>query len=286
MKQKTLLFTAFALMLYVSLTSKITGPAAAGEGNKTGGPGSSNQTCNTTGCHTSGIGTTTGSFEIRKRFQPDSNMIVNSYVPDSMYTVKFTGSHPVNTKFGFQLMAVKINDSSNAGTFSNLPAKVHTTVVAGRTLMEHSDTLLKTGSNYEVTFTWKAPSSGSGQVRFYGVFNAVNGDGTPGGDQPSASIMLALAEALSVEDPGNAITFDAYPNPVVNTMNLRLKNVMGGTYNIAVFDSYGRRISTQEIKIPTGTASIPMHTANWSSGLHYVQLSRDGNQKVIPVIKQ
>ena len=59
--------------------------------------------------------------------------------------------------------------------------------MAGRTYIEHGAIGRATGVGSSGGFTWQfnwtAPSSNEGDVTFYGVFNAANGDGSNGGDK-------------------------------------------------------------------------------------------------------
>lgn len=286
MTKKVLLLTAFSTLTYLTLVSNKTGPATNGQGNKTGGPGSSGQTCSIAGCHSSGIGTTTGSFEVRKKFQPDSNAVVNSYLPDSLYSVKLIGSHTTLNKFGFQLSALKINDSSNAGTFSNLSPKVQATTAGGRNLLEHTDTMSKAGGGFEMSFTWKAPAKNSGQIRFYGIINAVNGDGASTGDKPSNTIMLALAESLNIPNTDNKKQLIIFPNPVNNVLNLEHKNAENGIYYITVYNAAGQKIVSEQITVKANAITHSVNTSQWNTGLYIIHLSHNSKEEVATVIKQ
>lgn len=284
MTKKVLLTTAFTALTFITLTSNKTGPATNGQGNKTGGPGSNGETCGMAGCHTSGIGTTTGAFEVRKRFKPDSNAIVNSYMPDSLYTVKFTGTHLTLTKFGFQLEVVKLSDSTNAGTISNLGPKVQSKTVGGRTLLEHTDTIA--GAQMSITFVWKAPSKNSGQVRFYGVVNAVNGDGTSANDKTSSPIMIGLAESLNTPYLTKENKFSIYPNPASAVLNIKRQATDNGSYEMQIINNSGQIVSTTNTEVNNGVLEHSVNTSSLASGLYMLRIAHNGEQQVMPFIKQ
>ncbi len=284
MTRKVLLTTALTALTFITLTSNKTGPATNGEGNKTGGPGSGGQTCATSGCHTSGIGTTTGAFEVRKRFSPDSNALVNSYLPDSLYTVKLTGMHPTLTKYGFQLEVLKLSDSANAGTISNLGAKVQSKTAGGRTILEHTDTI--NGSSMSITFVWKAPAKNSGQVRFYGVVNAVNGDGTSANDKPSSTIVQGLAESLNTPNVASENLLSIYPNPVAGMLNINRANAGNGAYQLQVINNNGQVVSTSNTTVSNGTLDYSLNTSALSGGLYMLRIMYNGEQQIVPFIKQ
>ncbi|MBS1771694.1 MAG: T9SS type A sorting domain-containing protein [Bacteroidetes bacterium] len=287
MKQRILLVSSTAILLCFILTSNKAGTADMGNGNKTGGPGSNNQTCGTSGCHSSSIGTTTGSFEVRKKFKPDSNSVVNSYIPDSPYTVKFIGWHPTLVSFGFQLIALKMSDSSQAGSFSNLQAKARMqTLPDGKIVLENSDTISKAGGGFETVFTWKAPSKNTGQIRFYGALVAANGDGTPINDQASSTILLALAEAVSVSDPNADNNFKIYPNPVSDIIHVVSQIASNGNYDIAVYDVWGRKIMTTTYTVMTNTMNLDIDAKEWAAGTYQIHIKNGELLKTITVMKQ
>lgn len=284
MTKKVLLTTALTALTVITLTSNKSGPASNGGGNKTGGPGSGGQTCGISGCHTSGIGTTTGGFEIRKRFKPDSNALVNSYMPDSLYNIKLVGAHTTLTKFGFQLEVVKMSDTTDVGIFSNLGPKVQATTVNGRNLLEHTDTI--SGSQMNVTFVWKAPAKNSGQIRFYAIVNAVNGDGTSANDKPSATVMHGLAESLNTPYVANQTALKIYPNPVEGMLNVNHTSISNGTYQLQIINNNGQVVSTTSIIVNNGTLDYSLNTSALSSGLYMLRIANDGQQQVVPFIKQ
>lgn len=284
MTKKVLLTTALTALTFITLTSNKTGPATNGQGNKTGGPGSGGQTCGMPGCHTSGIGTTTGAIEVRKRFKPDSNAVVNAYLPDSLYTVKFSGSHISLNKYGFQLEVLKLNDSSDAGTISNLSPKVQSKTVSGRTILEHTDTI--SGSQLTVTFTWKAPAKNSGQVRFYGIINAVNGDGTSANDKPSSTIMIGLAESLNTPNLAKENKFSIYPNPASTVLNIKRQAADNGSYEMQVLNNSGQIVSTTNTTVNNSALEHSINTSSLASGLYILRVAHNGEQQVMPFIKQ
>ncbi len=286
MIKKALLATSSFLFCTLIFMSNKSGPATNGQGIKTGGPGSAGLTCAASGCHTSGIGTTTGGFEIRKKFNPDSGAIVNTYIPDSLYLVRLSGSHSILTKFGFQIQAIKINDSGDVGIFSALGPKMQVVTIGSRKILENTDTISKVGSNVNIVFTWKAPPKNSGQVRFYGILNAVNGDGTSSNDQPSSTISFAMAESLNIPYNTNSGNLKTYPNPAIDIFNIENKYAANGDYQLQVINNTGQVIIRETFTVQNNLLSHKVTTTNWASGLYIIQLSHNGKQQVTTVVKQ
>jgi hypothetical protein len=116
---------------------------------------------------------------------------VTSYVPGMTYTIQVVGLNITSLPAcGFQLSVVKGTgtNQSQAGTFSGLPANVHTAVVNGITVVEHSSPIVGVGGVYTISFQWTAPAAGAGTISIYAVLNAVNQNGLNTGDEFNFSV--------------------------------------------------------------------------------------------------
>jgi hypothetical protein len=286
MKQKVLLFSAFIAMSCLIFTSNKSGTATVNEVNATGGPGSQGYKCSSAGCHNSGIGVTGGAFEVRKRFQPDSNTAVNSYIGDSLYTIHVAMNHTSYHVFGFQMEILKFDDSTSKGTVSNLGSKMTSFIVGGKTLIESKDTFKALGTAADAYFVWKAPPKNTGFIRFYGMITACNGDGTSWGDMVSNTIVFSLAEAVSVNHINNEIAFDVYPNPVVNTLQLHTTNAKNGVYAISMYDIHGRKVYNSSATITNGIMNEQIEMTNNPAGVYILNISTEGYQKTLSVLKE
>lgn len=287
MKQKVLLFTAFIGMCSVVFTSHKSGAGSMGQGNVTGGPGSGGLTCAVAGCHNGGLGTANGGFEVRKRFKPDSNAIVNAYYPDSLYTVRFNMSHSTLHVFGFQMEVLRLADSSNKGVFSNLGSKLHTLDVAGKTLLETIDTIKVAGTSADVYFTWKAPAKNTGMVRFYTSVIAANGDAAATGDVCGSGITYSLAEStVSAEDPLAQVQFKTYPNPVSNRLVIDSKQTPEGKYHVTVSDIYGKHINTSDIQVNNGVFYSEIDMSGMATGIYVVHIAGNQGYHSMTIIKE
>lgn len=289
MKQKILLFTAFASFLYVTLSSKTNGPGTAPTSiNCTGGPGST-QTCSSTSCHAGASGATTGLLELRKKSAGSSSTPVTTYQNDTTYivTLTCTNSSTIMTKFGFQMEAVDSASSSSVGTFSGLPTNVHSVTVAGKVLIEHSAPLSKSIPTGTVSFDWKAPSTGYGTVKMCGIVNSSNNGGDAFGDVPSSNLAVSYKNAAaSVGTIEQNINITAYPNPFIHSLNLKMEHVPTGVYAINAFDMHGKKIVEQQVNLNSGTTDLAIRTDNWALGYYIIQVTKDGYSEMIPVVKR
>ncbi len=281
--KRILLLTATSGLLYLTLSSNSVGPAAMGL-NATGSPGSSSS-CG--GCHGGGPGTTAAALQIRKLSTGPNGPIVTQYMPDTNYIVKVVGNHATLTHFGFQLTALK-TANTNAGTFSNLPGTVHSSTVGNKLIVEHATQLAKTNNQFEATFNWKAPASGTGTVTFYGIINAVNNNSQVGGDKPSPPFTIALSETTpaSVGNVEQLMRVEVYPNPVTTQLNVKTGNIEKGTYALSAYDLNGKQIFHTTLTITNAGQEASINTVDWASGIYHIQLSKGEIKKTIAVIKK
>lgn len=137
--------------------------------------------------------------------------VPSMYVPGKTYALELQVSHPEANRWGFQLTAVAGKDLHGAGDFAPIGQDRMTQRVASdvgnRVYIEHGAIGKATGVGQKNTFSWRfnwtAPSVSDGDVLFYGVFNAANGDGSNGGDKIYAPNSGLLATS---KGPAQAVT--------------------------------------------------------------------------------
>jgi uncharacterized repeat protein (TIGR02543 family) len=169
MKKKfTIYLLFFAAITFISLTpntgNKNSGQAPIG---RTGAPGEG--TC--AGCHSGGSYTGQILFEI-------GDEPITEYTPGETYTIAFTCDFNA-PRFGFSVTALNANDEP-AGDFTVLNDDNTSRAVAvnNRQYIGHKNA----NDNNVWEFEWTAPATDVGNVTFYYVINAANGDGGTGGD--------------------------------------------------------------------------------------------------------
>lgn len=279
--KRILLLTASSGLLYLSLTSASFGPGSQAL-NCTGSPGSTS-TCSS--CHGGGSGTTIANAEIRKLSTGISGPIVSQYQHDTTYIVKVVGNNINLSHFGFQLTALNTSNT-NAGTFQNVTGSMHIVAVGSKNIVEHTAPLAKTNSQYEATFQWKAPSTGTGNITFYGVINGVDNGGNATADKPSNPFTVILAQApTSVNELQLTAELTAYPNPFGSVLNIKMDNAANGVYTMAAFDINGKKVLSNAVTVSGKTYETSINTGNWAAGLYHIQLSKDGATKTIMVTK-
>ena len=206
----------------------------------TGSPNEFNsRTCSSQngGCHSGGGST----------FQQGlitSNVPDCGYTPGETYTITLTVSSPGRSEFGFSVSpqldggATAGSMISSAGTQLNGSGRYLTHTAAGTS---------ESSPNTRVwTFSWIAPSAGSGNVTFYAAFNASNNNNGSSGDLLFNS-NLTIFEGLQPEPP---VIFGESPACVGNIVNLSTN------YTSGIVWSPGNQ-SSQEIETTTaGTYQV------------------------------
>ena len=201
-----------SLVFLITLTSSImniSGPSAA----LTGAPitGSTNES-NCTNCH-SGTFITSGNSNLNKIFL-NGNFQGGGYIPDSTYTMSLSFKQAGISRYGFQITCISSTTNAPVGTLAiitgNNRAQKATATVGGNTRQyilhtnAGTDTIKKDSTRW--IFTWKAPSSNVGKVKFYAAVVASNSSGSDAGDivygksfEISPSSLLVTADAYSVD---------------------------------------------------------------------------------------
>jgi uncharacterized repeat protein (TIGR02543 family) len=167
-KNFTIYLLFFAAIIFISLKPH-TGDKNSGQApiGRTGAPGEG--TC--AGCHSGGSYTGQILFAL-------GDETITEYTPGETYTIAFTADYNA-PRFGFSLTALNANDEP-AGDFTVLNDDNTSKAVAvnNRQYIGHKNA----NDNNEWEFEWTAPATDVGNITFYYVINAANGDGGTGGD--------------------------------------------------------------------------------------------------------
>lgn len=273
---KKILLTSLSLgIAYISLTSKVSGPANALSANLT------KTSCGGSGCHAAGSPSITTGIAITPEGSglPISN---GRYTPNTTYTVVLTGfntSSSTLSKFGFQIAATK-SDGTQAGTLSAAPTGTAIRTVSGISILEHS-LALNQGTlpgSYSVTFKWKAPAAGAGAISFNYVVMGVNADNTKDFDIPSPSRATVFNETpASINENINNIASTVYPNPCSNVLNI--ETASSTQFMATVYDIAGRQVIA-----PSQQNSIDVSAL--TNGLYMLRLQSEEGQQTVNFIKQ
>ncbi len=273
---KQLLFISPLVILGVAMDiSSNSAPASS-----TGAPGEVD--CTTSGCHStfkvnSGPGATTMSFE-------DG---MTEYTPGKTYTINVDVNQASLIRFGFQLVAIKDKDNSNAGQLSPIDASRNQITkgygkFAERKYMTYTykSTEALTVGNGHWSFNWTAPATNEGPVTFYLSGLAANNDGMDIGDYCyTTSLKLGSPQ---VQDLNTAFSFSAFPNPVKDNITATYFLPENSDVKIEMIDLQGKiteELLSEQQQAGPYRVSLSL-TKKYAPGVYFMSFKSNGNTSI------
>ena len=184
----------FLFTLYLIVSDVLNNNASSNTGGApavhTGSPGDGNVTC--TSCHA-------GPLPVVQTGWITSNIPASGYVPGSTYAITATATRSGHTKFGFEISPLNIG-----GTLlgSMVLTNTETQLVGSSKYITHTATGTSGSGSKTWSFNWTAPSTGTGNVIFYGAFNVTNNNNGSSGDTIYKST-LSVSECTVATQPGS-----------------------------------------------------------------------------------
>lgn len=247
---------------HASTIYKSSGAAANGLGDRTGSPLSSG-TC--ASCHSG------GSFapSISLNVTDNGGNPITDYVAGEEYNLSFIVNSGSGTPGGYGMQATALlTDNTAAGTFSTPSSNAQVVAVSGRSYFEHN----VRSATASFTSKWTAPASGAGAITFYFIGNAVNGNGSTSGDQPSSATTLTLNETLSTSDFVFQKNIKLEQNPIKDALKINLTDNYE-TIALELFDVSGKSVYS---KTYTNVSAIN-ESLNIPSGVYFIKLKNENN---------
>jgi len=251
--------------------------------SSSGAPGEVN--CTTSGCHddnalNSGGGTSSLSM--------GNN--ITQYVPGTTYTLTVNINQGSLGRFGFQLMAMKDADSSNAGLLKVTDAS-RTQIISGlgnktnRKYMTYTyaGTNAVSQGNGQWTFEWEAPSSDIGPVTLYLATIAANNDGTDLGDYCYLKSLNLTAAPVGIKQEASSDKgLKIYPNPVKDNIGIEYSLETAGVVTFELCDLKGTSVQVwnTEMKAVGDHKQNLSLSSRYPQGIYLLKLSLNGTTTV------
>lgn len=247
--KKNYFFKPFLFLIPITAFALFSFSGGVG-GTRSGSPGDGGTTC--TICHAPGA-------DFGASALITTNIPAEGYDVDTDYTITLTATSSA-PGHGFQLTAERLSDNGKIGNF---------TAGSGSVTHDSGARISHSNRNNDTwTFTWRSPSTLQGQVRFYASVNAVNNNGSNGGDQVVTTSSNVL-DALSTSD-AKLLAFEMFPNPATDILNIQLPT---GTTEaqVGVFDYTGRQVNSKKVTINDNQLDV----TSLATGMYIIRVSAD-----------
>ncbi len=220
----------------------------------TGSPKDNGVTCRS--CHDGAAATTRDNVI-------STNIPGTGYVPGTTYNINVTVSEAARNKFGFEVV------SEAAG---KLRKGIFIAGTGSRTLLSASKITHSSsgtaGSNNSKTwsFQWTAPAAGTGDITFYGAFNAANGNNNDSGDNIYKFATNAIPEDISAGVSeyiyGLNNQLSVFPNPATDVITIKAKNQ---PKSVVIYTVSGSKVSDYSVQ------GDQINVSKLNTGVYFIQ---------------
>ena len=204
-----------------------------------------------------------------------STIPATGYLPDSTYTITATVTRMGHVRFGFE-----ISPQDTLGNYLGLliNTNANTQLTAGNSHYITHTFAGTTGTNdyHTWTFDWTAPYAGTGDVTFYGSFNATNNNFTQLGDTCIVSKMLvhegSITTGIRQNEMDQLALKDLYPNPA-NGDNAMIEYHLPQGVNAAEIVLYSiDGIELKSYPVVANIHTLALSTNELNNGIYLYQL--------------
>lgn len=202
------------------------------------------------------------------------------YKVNTDYVIELNGINKDSLwHFGFQSIATSSTGSAS-GTLTVILANTNSAAISGNPTIAHKTVIESSKKGlFEISFEWRSPNSGSGDIAFNSILNAVNFNGSSSGDQPSEIASINLKEKIEMKIP-NAKNFHGFkiqPNPCTHL--LHIESPFSDKFRATVYDVAGR-----ELIAPNHLNNIDVSAL--AAGVYLLRLNTENGQQTTTFVKQ
>lgn len=227
--------------------------------------------CSNTGCH-SDYAPNAGTAQLTASIADG----ITSYEPGKTYPVTVSTTDPGLVRFGFQAVALKNSDNTNAG-YIKITDAPRTQIIPGygKTADRKYATYTYEGTNAvsaglgKWSFEWTAPETNEGPITFYIASVAANNDGTDAGD-------YTYSKRITL-DPA-AVSWSVYPN--MSSSGFSVECSAMPIENLKIYNSTGNNVFEKTNLVP-GTLNLQL---NQPCGVYFISAVQNGKTEVQKII--
>ena len=273
MKAKGLLFT-LSIIGGIVISASVLYPTGS-PGGKTGSPGDGNANC--TGCHS-------GSAQQVSNWIT-SNIPVSGYIPGQAYTITANATHSGAALYGFEVTAEDVTNAKT-GTIVITDATQTKKVNSNKAITHTANGTTPSGGSKSWSFDWTAPTSGTGVIKFYGAFNAANGDGSNNGDQIYLSTLTVNEGTTGISDNiAEQVEVKIYPNPFADQLEIASGDPEAPVKSIQISGQDGRVVFLRNIQ-NENQEKFHIDASGFSTGIYFITVVfSDFRQATYKVVK-
>lgn len=230
----------------------------------TGSPGDGYKSCTT--CH--------GGVATPKDGWITSNIPAEGYTPGQTYTIRATNTAMGSTRFGFEVSPQKLNGDL-MGTMIITDTLRTKLVGDDKYITYKADGVDGVDSNSWV-FDWIAPQAGSGEVVFYGAFNA--NPGHKGGDGTTLSTLKVKEEGTTgiTAISGQVSNLMVFPNPSNDMVKVTFDLKKSSDVTIDVTDLNGKKLISVLNGKHSGNIAQEISVSALPQGVYLIRFRIDG----------
>lgn len=222
---------------------------------RSGSPGDGGVSC--ASCHTGGSSGVSANIT--------TNIPATGYELNKDYTI--TLSSTTSNAGGFQMVAE--NDAN---------AKTGTFIAGSGSRVSGSRITHSNSSSNSWSFTWKSPSTDSGNIKFHAAVVVANGDGSNGSGDKVVTTSTAGATVLGISE-AKRLKFDMFPNPASENITIQLPSGSEEA-KVEFYDYVGRLALSKKITLNNKNINVTSLTSGVYI-LKVVSADRIGSQKFI-----
>lgn len=200
-----------------------------------------------------------------------SNIPPGGYTPNTTYTITATFVRPGHSRFGFS-----VSPQNPSGTLmGTLSALSGTQLNGGGKYVTHVAASTTGSGSKTWNFSWTAPPSGSGNVTFYGAFNATNNNGQASGDSTFLTTLTVSENTTGFSEPYVHIaSATVYPNPASEVVNVKLLLSEQSQTKIELFDVNGKKLAVlTDENFDAGEITRSFSVAQYNKGVYFLYIS-------------